>query len=1033
MAANYTDVFEKEINRLNTKQKEAVQQIEGPVLVIAGPGTGKTQILSARIGAILTAPGTPAAPHNILCLTYTEAGAIAMRKRLLKFIGPDAHRVPIYTFHAFCNVVIQENIEWFGVRQLQPISDLESIQIFTKLIDSIPLDHPLKRLKGEVYYDIPRLRHLFDTMKKEGWTVDYVLEQIQFYKEEMKTDEKFIPKRKTKGSSEFLKTYYETLDKLEKLEHAAKLFPHYSKLMEENHYYDFNDMITWVNKAFKENENMLRRYQEKFLYLLVDEFQDTSGAQLDLLKSLAAYWEVPNLFAVGDDDQSIYRFQGANIKNIVDFNFNYQPKVIVLDSNYRSSMPILEASMALIQYNNDRLVNQLSGLSKQLEAKGENAAIKKIPVIVEYENPLQEEAGILQSILQLHESGVPYKDIAILYRNHKKVDRLVQVMQRRELPLSIKRKYDILKENLIQQLIEILSYLQKESQYPDSGEMHLFKLMHYPYFHIDTRDIAHIVRYSIDHDYKKWRLILADDAILNSLPLRTKSKIQQFEKNIMNWLTTLESSTIQVVLEKILTYGNVFSWIMKSEDKTWYMQVVSTFFDYLKDEMAKKPDMTLQDFLEVLEQLQENKISIPLDRSILAEEGVQFITAHSSKGLEFDYVFIMGGNAEEWEAKRETSFTFFYPPTLTEQSDTHKEEEERRLFYVAMTRAKKELYISYASHVKEDKESLPSRFITELLDSNKVELVSSKPEEAFLQEYLLDVHSQIELPELPLIDHEQINVILEKYKLSVTHLNKFLKCPLSFYFENLLQVPSARTPSNGFGLAIHGALRRLYNAMLKSNPVRFPEKEFFLEAFEQELKQVRSHFTPIQYDRYLHLGKGKLLSVYYDKYHTTWNINARVEYAIKEVEVDGIPIKGAIDKIEIDGRKIHVVDYKTGKINKAKVMPPNEKNELGGDYWRQLVFYKILIDNERYNDYHVETGEIDFVEGVEEANSRFNIPLTSKDVEIVRGQMKDSYQKIMNHEFTQGCGEEDCTWCNFVKYNFTNLDAIPETDESELS
>jgi len=188
--------FIEEYNRLNEKQKLAVDTIEGPVMVIAGPGTGKTQILASRIGKILLE--TDALPQNILCLTYTDAGVVAMRKRLLSFIGPDAYKVNIYTYHAFCNDVIQENLSQFEKTALDPVSDLEKIELFKELIDSFPKNHPLKRYRGDVYFEINNLDRLFSTMKKEGWTPAFILEKTEAYLKELPTRDEFVYKRKYK-------------------------------------------------------------------------------------------------------------------------------------------------------------------------------------------------------------------------------------------------------------------------------------------------------------------------------------------------------------------------------------------------------------------------------------------------------------------------------------------------------------------------------------------------------------------------------------------------------------------------------------------------------------------------------------------------------------------------------------------------------------------------------------------------------------------------------------------------------------------
>src|SRR5258706_7069350 len=186
--------FSEEYAKLNAQQRKAVDTIEGPVMVIAGPGTGKTQILASRIGKILS--DTDASPENILCLTYTDAGVVAMRKRLLQFIGPDAYKVNIYTFHAFCNEVIQENLSLFEKTALDPVSDLEKIEFFKQLIDSFPKNHPLKRYRGDVYFEITNLQSLFSTMKREGWAPLFINQRIDEYISDLQDREEFIYKKK---------------------------------------------------------------------------------------------------------------------------------------------------------------------------------------------------------------------------------------------------------------------------------------------------------------------------------------------------------------------------------------------------------------------------------------------------------------------------------------------------------------------------------------------------------------------------------------------------------------------------------------------------------------------------------------------------------------------------------------------------------------------------------------------------------------------------------------------------------------------
>jgi DNA helicase-2/ATP-dependent DNA helicase PcrA len=283
--------FREEYERLNEMQRLAVDTIDGPVMVIAGPGTGKTQILASRVGKILLETDTQ--PGNILCLTYTDAGVVAMRKRLLQFIGSDAYKVNIYTFHAFCNDVIQENLSLFEKTALDPISDLERIELFKELIDSFPKNHPLKRYRGDVYFEINNLQQLFSAMKREGWTPEYINKKIDEYIADIATRDEFVYKRKFKefNAGDLKKDKIEEeKERKEKLRAAVNEFDRFQQMMRKRNRYDFDDMINWVIKAFEENKNLLATYQEKFLYILVDEYQDTSGTQNRIVQLLNNYW-----------------------------------------------------------------------------------------------------------------------------------------------------------------------------------------------------------------------------------------------------------------------------------------------------------------------------------------------------------------------------------------------------------------------------------------------------------------------------------------------------------------------------------------------------------------------------------------------------------------------------------------------------------------------------------------------------------------------------------------------------------------------
>src|ERR1700722_5751445 len=431
--------FQEEYQKLNGQQRLAVDTTEGPVMVIAGPGTGKTQILAARIGKILLETDT--APGSILCLTYTDAGAIAMRRRLLSFIGPDAYRVDIHTFHSFCNDIIQENLPLFEKTALDPISDLERIQLFKVLIDGWPKNHPLKRYRGDVYFEMGNLQHLFSTMKREGWTPEFIDSKINQYLTDLPLRDEYIAKRATK---EFKKGDVRT-DKIEeerermnKLRAAVGEFGPFQELMRRRNRYDFDDMINWVIRAFQENKGLLATYQERYQYILVDEYQHTSGTQNRLVSLLIAYWDQPNVFVVGDDDQSIYRFQGANVENMLEFAHQYAKDLltVVLTDNYRSTQPILDISRALIERNQERLVAQIPGLSKHLVASHPRTGkLQFPPKLQEYLSPRQSMSAIALKVENLLPDAVLPGRIAIIYKENKYGEELSLLLQLKNIPV----------------------------------------------------------------------------------------------------------------------------------------------------------------------------------------------------------------------------------------------------------------------------------------------------------------------------------------------------------------------------------------------------------------------------------------------------------------------------------------------------------------------------------------------------------------------------------------------------------------------
>jgi DNA helicase-2/ATP-dependent DNA helicase PcrA len=283
------------------------------------------------------------------------------------------------------------------------------------------------------------------------------------------------------------------------------------------------------------------------------------------------------------------------------------------------------------------------------------------------------------------------------------------------------------------------------------------------------------------------------------------------------------------------------------------------------------------------------------------------------------------------------------------------------------------------------------------------------------------------------MEKEFVNRLLEKFVMNVTALNNYLRCPLEFYFKNLIRIPSPKNEATEFGSAVHHALEKLFRKMQDGGKDQFPAKEEFIRDFEWYMNRHRESFTKEQFDRRMEYGHD-ILSNYYDKYINSFNKIVTIERNIRNVTIKEVPVKGKLDKLEFEGKSANVVDYKTGDPDKAlsRLKGPNDKEPNGGDYWRQAVFYKILVDNYGYKDWKVISAEFDFIEPDKKKNFRKEkVVINPDDIDIVTQQITDTWQKIQNREFYIGCGKEDCHWCNFVKTNNLTV-ALHEMDEEEI-
>lgn len=961
--ADFKKIYVEEYEKLNTQQKRAVDTLEGPVMVIAGPGTGKTQILSRRVAKILTKD--KAHPEEIVCLTYTEAGASEMLDRLEGLIGEEGRSVRVSTIHSFCSELILENSDLFG-RQPKVISTAVKYELLKETMDEyITENSSLYKNSGDRYSSKEQLLELFSMMKRQGLKKADIEKKIEECKGEKK--------------------YQRLLD-------GVSIVEKYSEKILEHNYFDFDDMILWIIKKLKKDKGFQKSVSESIKYLFVDEFQDTSVIQNKLIDLLVKGKKNPNIFVVGDDDQSIYRFQGVSADNIQRFDKKYKPTKIVLEENYRSSQAIIDASRQLIR-NNPRE-------EKVLVAAGANKDYDyQLPILKNYPNEKDEMVGVLSEIKELIQSGVSPQEIGVIYGRNSYGVEFAKILRDNGIFVQMKEEKNLFKDPFFKKLFTILKYICQASR--DVREVR--KIAYFDFFEVEVSEIAKIRNLK-----KNEKITIPSIAGIDKKLETIRKKVDRSEKYL----------SPMYVLSDILKTLEIDEYIMKSKEKYHLVSVLNELYKLMLTECLLHSELTVKEFLNHLSALQEMGISLLIETvSGSPSNCVQLMTAHGSKGLEFDHVFIMkcndGKKNVKWPGGENNSGRFSYPPSLNGKAENEsllKEEENRRLFYVAMTRAKKTLHLSYSA------DSTKTHFINEFDKFiDKVEVIES-----------FEDCQSVEKVVVPKFSNDVLSEILGELSLSVSTLNAFLKCPLSFYFNKGLKLPSETNEAMLFGSIIHEVLEKIYIYMDDSQSSELTEKtvlslEEALKLFEED-KSYQLSSDRIKKDTYAR-GRNIIENLYKKPGYLKDGIIA-VEQHIKGIklgdilntkvdlsEVSDIELNGKIDKIEYEEGVIRLIDYKTGKAKNAKdkLVPPSEKEPLGGDYWRQAVFYYILVTNAgidisdkevlvKYVFVEDSTNEDGFSETED-------IRITQKDVDKVLEQIRDAVVELKEGNFNCGCGQ----------------------------
>jgi DNA helicase-2/ATP-dependent DNA helicase PcrA len=859
---------------LNNEQKKAVRFGTGPLLIIAGAGTGKTTVITERIKYLILSK--KANPQEILALTFTEKASREMEERIDLAMPYGTTQMWISTFHAFCDRILRNESLSIGLDpNYKLMGEAETIQFFKdhlfdfKLSYFRPLGNPTKFISG-------MLGH-FNRLKDEDVSpMEYIT---------------WVQKQKA----------FETEEK-EKYKELASAYRTYEELKIKESVVDYSDLIANTLKLFRTRKKILDGYQKQFKYILIDEFQDTNIAQNQLAILLAGVKK--NITVVGDDDQAIYRWRGAAISNIIQFRKHFKKaKVVVLTKNYRSTQEILNRSYDLIQYNNPDRLEVAEKINKRLECmRRENG--EKIEVL--YTERVEDEAEtVAKEIKKIVEKGYAYKDVAILVRANAHAEPFVRALSRAGIPYQFLGPGQLLKQPEVK---DVISYLKVLYDIHDSVAM--YRVLSMDAFNISPRDVAEIVSYAKQHGVSIFAACEEEQEKIQTVkPVVTMickhlGLIKKETAGQIGYYFLQDSG----LLKKFTTISTITEQ-HKAEN-------IASFFDKLKTYEVDHEDASIfrvVDWLNLSMDLGESPLAANSDWN--ETDAVNILTIHSAKGLEFPVVFLVNLVSARFPTSvRHEQIPI--PDALVKEilpvGDYHLEE-ERRLFYVGMTRAKDLLYLTGAKFYGDGKrEKKLSPFIEETIGNQLIQSVKKTLNEKQL--FLIDWSPKKELQE---------NTVRQPVSyLWYTHIESFRRCPLQYKYRYVIKIPIPTSAVLGFGDVMHKSMQEFYQHVIKGE---HPTKQTLLSIYENKWKS--NGFMSKSYEKDMKQHGIELLNEYFDRGYDQKTKTIAVEQGFKIKITKDITLGGRIDRVDRkpDGT-LEIIDYKTGAAPKKR--DPSEDFQL---------------------------------------------------------------------------------------------------------
>lgn len=864
---------------LNSEQQKAVEFGDGPLLIIAGAGTGKTTVVTERIKHIISEGR--AKPSEILALTFTEKAAREMEERVDVIMPYGYTQMWISTFHKFCDRILRLEAIHIGLNPSYVLmTDTDATMLFRRHLFDFHLDY-FRPLGNPTKFIAGILQH-FSRLQDEDVNPTQYLD--------------WVKKQKSKN----IKQSEEEELEYKKYKELATAYQTYQDIKVQEGYMDFGDLICQTLHLFRTRKNILASYQKQFHYILVDEFQDTNIAQNELVSLLAG--QNQNITAVCDDDQSIYKFRGAAVSNVLSFRKHFPAsKLIVLLKNYRSTQAILDASYQLIQHNNpDRLEIKEQINKKLISEQHRDGVWPKFLYVDRVEN----EADIVaKEILEQHKL-YDWKDIAILVRANSHAEPFMRAFDRQGIPYQFLGPGQLFRQPEIKELIAYLAVLQNFEN--DSA---LYRVLSMEYFGISPRDIAALANIAKKQNTSLFEACEKSeiDTIVNIVTLVHKhlGLVTRESAGQLLYFFLAESGMIKNILDYKAPLDE-----MKARN-------ISKFFSKLKSYEIDHADASVSavlDWLELSAEIGESPLSA--DSDWMQNNAVNILTVHGAKGLEFPIVFLvnMVGARFPTTARREQ---IPIPDELIKEElpegDYHLEE-ERRLFYVGMTRARDLLYMSAANFYGEGKrEKKVSPFIYEVVgDAPLVQATSNN-----IQIPLLEWKSQSTKE----VGNEKHDIGPVTY-LSYSQIETFRLCPLHYKLKYLLHIPNEQSASLSFGISIHNAMRDFYQLHANGNKVT---KKMLLNLLATHW--VHAGYENKKYEAEMKKRGEKYISDYFTKQFDkkTQIIALEQPFIVPlDTEEHGLKIGGKIDRMDVlpDGT-VEIIDYKTGRMPSKREVDTN--------------------------------------------------------------------------------------------------------------